>query len=110
MSKSCWRKGFAFACARALIRRRRASHFNKADVDANYVKLMKVLMKSGSYHSLATHDEKIIREGQGLCQAGKTLPPSRLSFRCCTASGATCSRSLAREGWRMRVYIPFGTN
>src|SRR3984893_18234119 len=37
---------------------------SKADVDANYVKLMKILMKSGVYHGLATHDEKIIREAQ----------------------------------------------
>src|SRR5438270_9780017 len=36
----------------------------KADVDANYVKLMKILMKSGIYHDLATHDETIIRESQ----------------------------------------------
>src|ERR1700723_3066576 len=37
---------------------------NKADVDANYIKLMKILMKSGIYHGLATHDEKIIREAR----------------------------------------------
>src|SRR6202166_5063063 len=36
----------------------------KSDVDANYVKLMKILMKSGIYHGLATHDENIIREAQ----------------------------------------------
>jgi proline dehydrogenase len=37
---------------------------SKADVDANYILLMKTLMKSGIYHGLATHDEKIIREAQ----------------------------------------------
>src|ERR1700691_6564445 len=36
----------------------------KSDVDANYVKLMKILMKSGVYHGLATHDEKIIHHAQ----------------------------------------------
>ncbi|MGB0102886.1 MAG: proline dehydrogenase family protein, partial [Candidatus Sulfotelmatobacter sp.] len=36
----------------------------KSDVDANYVKLMKILMKSGIYHGLATHDESIIQQAQ----------------------------------------------
>src|SRR5277367_3934497 len=37
---------------------------NKADVDANYIKLMKTLMKSGIYHGMATHDENIVREAE----------------------------------------------
>ena len=36
----------------------------KSDVDANYVKLMKILMKSGIYHGMATHDESIIQQAQ----------------------------------------------
>src|SRR3954471_5859449 len=32
----------------------------KSEVDANYVKLMKILLKSGVYHGIATHDEKMI--------------------------------------------------
>jgi hypothetical protein len=44
---------------------------SKADVDANYVKLMKILMKSGIYHGLATHDENIIKEGASVRHARK---------------------------------------
>ena len=44
---------------------------DKADVDANYVKLMKILMKSGVYHGLATHDENIIREAQAFATREK---------------------------------------
>ena len=47
---------------------------SKADVDANYVKLMKILMKSGVYHGLATHDEKIIREAQAFATREKIAP------------------------------------
>src|ERR1700678_2159706 len=43
----------------------------KSDVDANYVKLMKVLMKSGVYHGLATHDENIVRQAQAFATAEK---------------------------------------
>ena len=39
---------------------------SKADVDANYVKLMKMLLKSDTYHGLATHDENIIRRSPGV--------------------------------------------
>src|ERR1700686_122056 len=43
----------------------------KSDVDGNYIKLMKILMKSGVYHGLATHDEKIIREAQAFANSEK---------------------------------------
>src|SRR6202161_3455712 len=39
----------------------------KSDVDANYVKLMKILMKSGIYHGLATHDEHIVHQAEAVC-------------------------------------------
>ena len=39
----------------------------KSEVDANYIRLMKVLMKSGVYHGLATHDENIILQARALC-------------------------------------------
>src|SRR6202035_2737652 len=44
---------------------------DKADVDANYIKLMKILMKSGIYHGMATHDENIIREAQAFATREK---------------------------------------
>src|SRR5262252_351444 len=44
---------------------------SKADVDANYVKLMKTLMKSGIYHGMATHDENIVREAEAFAKSEK---------------------------------------
>src|SRR5579862_6339623 len=46
----------------------------KSDVDANYVKLMKVLMKSGIYHGLATHDEDIIKQAEAFATREKISP------------------------------------
>ena len=63
----------------------------KSEVDANYVRLMKILMKSGVYHGLATHDEKIINQAKAICQRRRISRAMPLSFRCSTASGATCS-------------------
>ena len=81
---------------------------SKADVDANYVKLMKTLMKSGVYHGLATHDEKIIREAQAFATSEKISRDS-FEFQMLYGIRRDLQQSLVRDGWRMRVYIPFGT-
>jgi proline dehydrogenase len=81
---------------------------SKADVDANYVKLMKILMKSGVYHGLATHDEKIIREAQAFA-ARENIPRDSFEFQMLYGIRRDLQQSLVRDGWRMRVYIPFGT-
>jgi proline dehydrogenase len=80
----------------------------KADVDANYVKLMKILMKSGVYHGLATHDEKIIRQAQAFARK-ESIAPESFEFQMLYGIRRDLQQSLVRDGWRMRVYIPFGT-
>ena len=80
----------------------------KSDVDANYVKLMKILMKSGVYHGLATHDEKIIRAAQAFATQEK-LARDSFEFQMLYGIRRDLQASLVRDGWRMRVYIPFGT-
>jgi proline dehydrogenase len=81
---------------------------NKTDVDANYVKLMKILMKSGVYHGLATHDENIIRQAQVFATREKIAPDS-FEFQMLYGIRRDLQQRLVRDGWRMRVYIPFGT-
>ena len=81
---------------------------SKADVDANYVKLMKTLMKSGVYHGLAAHDETIIREAQAFATSEKISRDS-FEFQMLYGIRRDLQQSLVRDGWRMRVYIPFGT-
>jgi proline dehydrogenase len=81
---------------------------SKSDVDANYIKLMKILMKSGIYHGLATHDEKIIREGEAFARREK-IPPEAFEFQMLYGIRRDLQQSLVRDGWRVRVYIPFGT-
>ena len=81
---------------------------SKADVDANYVKLMKTLMKSGIYHGLATHDYAIIREAKDFATREKISPDS-FEFQMLYGIRRDLQQRLVREGWRMRVYIPFGT-
>jgi proline dehydrogenase len=80
---------------------------SKADVDANYVKLMKILMKSGIYHGMATHDEKIIREAQAFATR-ENIARDSFEFQMLYGIRRDLQQSLVRDGWRMRVYIPFG--
>jgi len=80
----------------------------KSEVDANYVKLMKILMKSGIYHGLATHDEKIINQAKSFATR-ENIPRDAFEIQMLYGIRRDLQRRLAREGWRMRVYIPFGT-
>ncbi len=80
----------------------------KSEVDANYVKLMKTLMKSGIYHGLATHDESIVRQAKAFATAEK-LPRDSFEFQMLYGIRRDLQQSLVRDGWRVRIYIPFGT-
>ena len=81
---------------------------SKADVDANYVKLMKMLLKSGVYHGIATHDENMIRATIEFAQKEK-IPPAAFEFQMLHGVRRDLQIKLVKEGWRCRVYIPFGT-
>jgi proline dehydrogenase len=80
----------------------------KSDVDANYVKLMKILMTSGIYHGLATHDESIIQQAQAFAIREK-LSRDSFEFQMLYGIRRDLQRKLARDGWRVRIYIPFGS-
>jgi len=80
----------------------------KSEVDDNYIKLMKSLMKSGIYHGLATHDERIIKEAKSFAIAEK-IPHEAFEFQMLHGIRRDLQQQLSREGWGMRVYIPFGT-
>ncbi|PYX04510.1 MAG: proline dehydrogenase [Acidobacteria bacterium] len=79
----------------------------KSEVDANYVKLMKILMKSGIYHGLATHDEKIINQAKAFATKNR-ISRDAFEFQMLYGIRRDLQQGLVREGWRMRVYIPFG--
>ena len=77
-------------------------------VDANFVKLMKILLKSGTYHGIATHDPKMIDATIAFARKEKTAADS-FEFQMLYGVRRDLQQQLVRDGWRMRVYIPFGT-
>ncbi len=79
----------------------------KSEVDASYVKLMKILMKSGVYHGLATHDEAIIKEAKAFATR-ENLPRNAFEFQMLYGIRRDLQQGLVKDGWGVRVYIPFG--
>lgn len=81
---------------------------DKKDVDANYVTSMQRLMERGRYPGLATHDEVIINEAARFAKA-KGIAPERFEFQMLYGVRRDLQERCVREGWKMRVYVPFGT-
>jgi proline dehydrogenase len=80
----------------------------KADVDANFVKLMRILLQSGTYHGIATHDPKMIDATIAFARREK-IAADAFEFQMLYGVRRDLQQKLVRDGWRMRVYIPFGT-
>ena len=79
----------------------------KADVDRNYVELMTLLLDRGTYPAIATHDEKIIEQTKAYA-ATKGIPADRFEFQMLYGIRRDLQRRLVAEGYRLRLYVPFG--
>jgi proline dehydrogenase len=86
---------------------RTAAYQAKADVDAAFLRIMRYLLRDGHYPAIATHDPAMIdatlREAERLA-----LPRDGFEFQMLFGIRRDLQASLARDGYRMRVYIPFG--
>ncbi|MGA7521581.1 MAG: proline dehydrogenase family protein [Acidobacteriaceae bacterium] len=79
----------------------------KADVDRNYVALMQMLLPSGVFHGIATHDPAMIEATKNFARERK-IDPSQFEFQMLYGIRRDLQRSLVQEGYRVRVYVPFG--
>jgi proline dehydrogenase len=81
---------------------------DKKDVDSNYIKCMQELLLKGIYPGIATHDESIIKEAKRFAKAND-IAAERFEFQMLYGVRRDLQDRLARDGYRMRVYVPFGT-
>lgn len=81
---------------------------DKKDVDGNFVKLMKIMLKSGTFHGIATHDPAMIDATIAFARS-ENIPASAFEFQMLYGVRRDLQEKLVKEGWGMRVYIPFGT-
>jgi proline dehydrogenase len=81
----------------------------KADVDANFVRLMQLLLSSGFYHAIATHDPRMIAATIRHA-AAKQISKDDFEFQMLYGVRTDLQRRLVHDGYRVRIYIPFGND
>jgi proline dehydrogenase len=79
----------------------------KTDVDKNFVHLMKLLLASGTYPAIATHDPNVIEETKNFAR-GRNIRPDSFEFQMLYGIRRDLQRRLVVEGYRLRLYVPFG--
>lgn len=80
---------------------------DKKDVDDNYVRVMQLLLSSGVYHGIATHDPKMIGATIEYAQR-EGLRKDAFEFQMLFGIRRDLQEQLARDGYGMRVYVPYG--
>jgi proline dehydrogenase len=80
----------------------------KKDVDAGYARAMRALMARGNYPGLATHDQRLIADAKQFAHES-AIGADRFEFQMLFGVRRDLQAALVREGYRMRVYVPFGT-
>jgi proline dehydrogenase len=103
----CARRIRVRLCKGAYLEPASAAFPHKADVDRNYVELMKLLLDEGEYPAIATHDEKMIEETIAYASA-RGITPDRFEFQMLYGIRRDLQRRLVSEGYNLRLYVPFG--
>jgi len=84
-----------------------AAYQLKSEVDEAYRRLMRVLLDAGNYPAIATHDETMLRSACDYV-AERGIAPDRYEFQMLYGVRRDLQTTLAAEGHRMRIYVPFG--
>jgi proline dehydrogenase len=84
------------------------AYAEKKDVDANYVKCLHALLRAGNFPGVATHDPAMINEAKRFAREND-LAANRFEFQMLYGVRRDLQERLVREGYGMRVYVPFGT-
>jgi proline dehydrogenase len=79
----------------------------KADVDANYLRVLEILLDSKAYTAIATHDSAMIDHARRFIAANR-IPSSAYEFQMLYGVRSEYQLDLVRQGFRVRVYVPYG--
>jgi proline dehydrogenase len=80
---------------------------SKAEVDAAFVRIMRLLLAGGHYPAIATHDEAMIAATRAFA-AERAIAPNAYEFQMLYGIRRDLQARLKKEGYRVRVYVPFG--
>jgi proline dehydrogenase len=95
-------------CKGAYLEPEAVAYPDKSDVDDHYGRLMERLLEAGNYPGIATHDERLIRRAQEFARS-RGIAPARFEFQMLYGVRRDLQERLRAAGWRVRVYVPFGT-
>jgi proline dehydrogenase len=110
------RKDVEMLCARAIrVRLCKGAYLeppsvafkSKAEVDRNFVELMNLLLETGVYPAIATHDEKIVEQTKRFVESRKISRDS-FEFQMLYGIRRDIQKRLVNEGYRLRLYVPYG--
>jgi proline dehydrogenase len=79
----------------------------KDEVDAAYLRLMRLLLDEGTYPAIATHDEAMLQAAREHA-ATHGIAADRYEFQMLYGIRRDLQASLVAAGYRVRVYVPFG--
>jgi proline dehydrogenase len=79
----------------------------KADVDANYLKLMRLLLTEGTYPAIASHDDNVIRQALQFIRE-QSIPANRFEFQMLYGIRRNLQRELVSQRFNLRLYVPYG--
>jgi proline dehydrogenase len=80
---------------------------SKAEVDRNFVELMNILLETGVYPAIATHDEAIVEQTKRFVESRKISRDS-FEFQMLYGIRRDIQKRLVNEGYRLRLYVPYG--
>ncbi len=83
------------------------AHRHMRDVDTAFIDLARRLLDRNSYPAIATHDPAMIDAVKAHARE-RMLPPERFEFQMLYGIRRDLQASLLAEGYRVRVYVPFG--
>lgn len=84
------------------------SFAKKSDTDKNFMKLTKILLKSGIYHAIATHDPNMIQATKDFASK-ESISRDQFEFQMLYGIRRDLQEHLIRDGYRVRIYVPYGT-
>ncbi|HUK18663.1 MAG TPA: proline dehydrogenase family protein [Bryobacteraceae bacterium] len=107
IEKLCERSIRVRLCKGAYLEPHSVAFAKKQEVDGNYIELANLLLDAGTYPAIATHDEKMIAAVKAHA-AKRRLARDAFEFQMLYGIRRDLQRQLVAEGYRLRLYVPFG--
>ncbi|MBZ5725344.1 MAG: proline dehydrogenase family protein [Acidobacteriia bacterium] len=107
VEKLCTRGIRVRLCKGAYLEPHAVAFAAKSEVDRSFVELMRLLLEKGDYPAIATHDAALIEQTKAYA-AQRKLPSDAFEFQMLYGIRRDLQRKLVAEGYRLRLYVPFG--